>query len=151
MFVVKDSARWDGFIFKKYGGGQKARWLVCLRTPSEIDTDFEILLLTTTTSIKPDQIKDRKYFNLTKEKYPFFTQECYIYFNEPIFSLQNAEIMPHADKIEIMGKIENDDMHLIYLGYWNLQTVSPNHLKLIRNSLINNSICKELPEPKKNR
>ena len=72
MFNFSDVDRWNGFIFKKYGGEDKARWLITLSTPSLIATEKNFIFCTTTTVEKGNLINQNKFLKLEKMIMIFF-------------------------------------------------------------------------------
>ncbi len=152
MFNFSDVDRWNGFIFKKYGGEDKARWLITLSTPSLIATEKNFIFCTTTTVEKGNLINQNKFLKLEKNDYDFFYVDCFVYFTEPIFELLEYEINKNISSIEYMGKLKENDMINLYLGYWANRMGSPIQLKAIKECYIRNGISNsKIPDPQRNR
>ncbi|MBP6738414.1 MAG: hypothetical protein KA146_00415 [Leptospiraceae bacterium] len=152
MYNFSDVDRWEGFIYKKYGGEDKARWLITLSVPSSLDIERKFIFCTTTTVEKPVLIQQNKFLKLNHSKYNFFFVDCYIYFNEPIFDLYEYEIKKQIEHIQFMGRLDRDDMIQLYLGYWSHRMGSPIQLRNIKETCIRNEIAaNRLPDPQKNK
>lgn len=151
MFTFSDVDRWDGYIYKRYGGEDKARWLVSLSIPGPIDFERRFIFCTTTTVEKIDIIQQNKYFKLDKSKYNFFYCDCFVYFTEPVFDLLESEINKNINSIQCMGRITPEDMVKLYFGYWSNRMGSPFLLRMIKDCYIRNGISSSiLPDPRKN-
>jgi hypothetical protein len=55
------------------------------------------------------------HFFFSKKTYPFFARDCYLYFNEPVLSM-NPDTVKKDGNVVLVGKIANDDLKKIYQG-----------------------------------
>jgi hypothetical protein len=102
--------KWDDFPYPQYGGKLKPRWLICLGcTNCFSDPVLHYFHSTTRT-----QRRGEPRFNLRCEKYPFFTEDCFLYFNENPYHIAEHELK--ISKVSVVGHIEKIDLKVIYGG-----------------------------------
>ena len=101
--------RWDKLPYPQYGGKSKPRWLICLGCTDCFSNPLQHYFHSTTT-----QHWTGDHLKLTRAKYPFFSEDCFFYFNEGPYSNTEQELKNPSVRTE--GQIDEADLRTIYAG-----------------------------------
>lgn len=118
--------KWNNFPFPPKGGIQKPRWFLCMGENDFSSVPKLCYLVTTTCNSGITQPK----FFFSKTVYPFFSRDCYLYFNEPLLSIEESTIINNKD-INYRGKINDQDLKQIYRGI----LASPFYSKILKRDI----------------
>jgi hypothetical protein len=108
---VGEVIKWNNFKFPQFGGKPKSRWFICLGN-SNVFIDPKLCYLISTTTTKRT---GHPSLLLPQKTYPFFCQDCCVFFNEPIYSPLEQDISQNSD-ISSKGRLEESDLRVLYSG-----------------------------------
>jgi hypothetical protein len=107
--------RWQNFHDPQFGGKIKPRWLICLgNTNLSVSPKHHYLHSTTC-----EENRDGKRIFFQRNKYPKFSSDCYLYFDEPPYFLSELTIAKLHKDINELCPISNEDLIIIYNGILN--------------------------------
>jgi len=118
-FEVGIVFKWKEYPYSHNKNVIKDRWFVYLGETSPYNGNIEIIsyIATTTTKLekynKGGERENHKFVKFEKAKYPIFDKDCILDLDmrEPCLIKKELE---ECNKIEIIGKIDNQTMKIIY-------------------------------------
>jgi hypothetical protein len=118
--------KWNNFPHPPKGGGSKPRWFLCMGGNDFSAVPRLCYLITTTCNSGIGQPN----FFFSRTIYPFFSKDCYIYFNEPILSIEETTVI-NDKNITLKGNISDPDLKTIYKGILD----SPYYPKILKRDI----------------
>jgi len=103
--------KWQNFPSPQFGGKKKPRLFVYLGDTGLLESPTRAYIHTTTTNLGNP---GNKIF-FSAKKYNFFDQDCYLYYNEPPYTI-NKSTLKNNPKIEILGRLSEQVLKNIYNG-----------------------------------
>ena len=93
--------RWRHFSDPQYGGVEKPRWFLCLGNTGKIIKPTLCYLHSTTTTKRTNI----PCFSFSTSKYPFFRENCFLYYNERPYCCAEKELIS-IEKGRIMDALQ---------------------------------------------
>jgi hypothetical protein len=147
--------RWDNFPDPRFDIDNeiKARWFICLGFSGIFAQIAVVYLSTTTTQLQhykeSGKRKNHSHFIFQTNQYPTFEKDCVIDFSEQPYPATETKLKSCQNdiNINIMGKLTEDTMRMIFKRFSRSGSVAPKVLGDIHTSY-NNAGITSLQKPK---
>ena len=120
---IGDVIRWNKYPYPQYNNIKKPRWFVYIGCTDIFSIPLQYYFVTTTRQ-KTRIITSEDGCSLFANKFPFFTSNCYIDFEERPHTIIKSKVEKNPD-IEIVGKLDEKTLKEIYNGIRNSSKYSP--------------------------
>ncbi len=120
---IGDVIRWNKYPYPQYNNIIKPRWFVYIGCTDIFNIPLQYYFVTTTTR-QTRIISPKDGCSLLTNKFPFFTFNCYIDFEERPHTRIKSEVEKNPD-IEIVGKLDEKTLKEIYNGIRKSSKYSP--------------------------